>query len=285
MTGTGLHAAARDNRSGALAGFAGVRDRAAAWLGVDAGSVGLAPVAHEALMTGYFEPELPASLVETPEFPVPIYAFPENASHPMPPRAAMRESGAFSGQELVWLADPVDAFFLQVQGSGRLRLPDGTTRRVGYAGGNGHPYVSIGKQLIEQEIFTEASITGDALADWLRARPDGGQSILDRNPSYVFFRFRDDLDPTDGPVGTLGVPLTPGVSVAVDPDVVPLSSVLWVTDPGSDGRLCRAQDTGSAIKGPGRLDLFCGTGDEAGLRAGRMKDRVSVWRVTAEGAG
>ena len=211
--------------------------------------------------TGYFEPELEGSLVLSGDFPVPLHRLPPNGC--TLPRDRIDE--ACATEAFVWLRDEVDRFFLQVQGSGRIRLPDGQTLRVGFAGRNGHPYRSIGKLLIERGVFGD-DITADALRDWLREDPERGRAVMNENPSYVFFAPRDG---EAGPIGTLGCPVTPGRTLAVDPAHCPLGTPVWIE---VDGRacLCVAQDTGSAIKGPGRADLFCGTGAEAGRVAGRL---------------
>lgn len=210
--------------------------------------------------TGYYEPELPASRVPTPEFPCPIHALP----NPLVTVPRAQIDAALRGQEIAWLRDPVDRFFLQVQGSGRLRLTDGSVMRVGYAGKNGQPYVSIGKLLVERGLFGP-DITAQALKDWLRADPARGQAVMNENPSYVFFR---DILAEGGPMGTL-CPVTALRSLAVDPDHTPLGTPVWV-EVGGHARLCIAQDTGSAIKGAGRADLFFGTGDAAGQAAGAL---------------
>ncbi|PWJ21747.1 MltA domain-containing protein [Jannaschia seohaensis] len=216
-----------------------------------------------ARITGYYEPELDASLTRTLEFPVPVHALPDGG-------CSLRRSEIdtrLNGYVLAWLRDEVDRFFLQVQGSGRLRLADGSTLRLGYGGGNGHAYRSIGQILIERQVFG-MDLTAEQLKDWLRADPTRGRALMDENPSYVFFRVQDG-PPEDGPIGTMGCPVTAGRSVACDPAHTPLGTPVWIHAPGVS-RLCIAQDTGSAIKGPGRLDLFHGTGAAAGEAAGEM---------------
>ena len=213
--------------------------------------------------TGYFEPELDGAGTPSPDFPVPLHALPPGGC--TLPRAEV--DAALAGHEIVWLRDEVDRFFLQVQGSGRVRLAGGGTLRVGHVARNGHPYRSIGKILIERGIFGP-DITAEALKAWLRADPARGRAVMAENPSYVFFRALD-TDPADGPPGTLGVPVTPGATIAVDPDHCPLGSPVWIETEGFTG-ICIAQDTGSAIKGAGRADLFFGTGPQAGVAAGRL---------------
>jgi membrane-bound lytic murein transglycosylase A len=213
--------------------------------------------------TGYFEPELDASPVRTAAFPVPLHRLPPGGC--ALPRAGI--DAHLKGRELVWLRDEVARFFAQVQGSARLRLPDGRTMRVGYAGRNGHHYISIGKRLVARGEFG-ADITADALAAWLRADPARGRAVMEENPSYVFFRALD-TDPTDGPVTTLGCAASAGRTLAVDADLLPLGTPVWIEVDGFR-RLCIAQDTGSAIRGPGRADLFFGSGAAAGAAAGRL---------------
>ena len=213
--------------------------------------------------TAYYEPELDASLQPTRDFRVPLHALPDGG-------CSLRRADIdvrLKGREIAYLRDEVDRFFLQIQGSGRLRLPDGTTQRLAYGGGNGQPYRSIGKMLVKEGVFG-TGLTADTLKDWLRADPVRGRAVMDRNPSYVFFRLHDG-PPDDGPIGTMGVPLTAMRSLAADPEHVPLGTPVWVRI-GDAAALWIAQDTGGAIKGPGRIDLFYGTGDEAGRAAGAV---------------
>jgi len=212
--------------------------------------------------TGYYEPELDAALTPSDAFPIPIHAMPPTGASA--PRATILPM--LQGGEIAWLRDEVDRFFLQVQGSGLLRLPDGGTLRVGYSGSNGHPYRSVGKLLSDRGIFGP-NITAEALKDWLRADPARGRAVMNENPSYIMFR-KMDAPSGQGPLGTL-CPVTPLRSLAVDPVHTPLGTPVWI-ETDSHARLCIAQDTGSAIIGPGRADLFFGTGDAAGLEAGRL---------------
>jgi membrane-bound lytic murein transglycosylase A len=203
--------------------------------------------------------------------------------HPFPDRAAIT-GGALRGQglELAWVDDPADAFFLHIQGSGRVRLDDGAVLRLGYAGWNGHPYFAIGRTLVEQGVLTREAVSMQAIRAWMtQAGPAEAAALMARNPSYIFFR-RLDLPPEAGPIGTLGAPLTPMRSIAVDRTQVPLGLPVWVagTDPLTGAplrRLTVAQDTGGAIRGPARADLFTGWGTEAAERAGRMRDPAALF--------
>ncbi|WP_179381389.1 MltA domain-containing protein [Jannaschia marina] len=212
--------------------------------------------------TGYYEPELDAARGPSAEFPCPIHAPPVGGVGA--PRAEIEP--LLAGYEIAWLRDPVDRFFLQVQGSGRLRFADGGTLRVGYAGTNGQPYVSIGKRLIERGLLGP-NLTAEALKAWLRVDPARGLRAMAENPSYVFFKV-SDAPAGQGPQGTL-CQVTALRSLAVDPDHTLLGTPIWVEVAGH-ARLCIAQDTGSAIKGAGRADLFFGTGDAAGRAAGAL---------------
>ncbi|MBU3693212.1 MAG: transglycosylase [Rhodocyclaceae bacterium] len=181
---------------------------------------------------------------------------------------------------LAWAADPVDLFFMQVQGSGRLQLDDGSVLRLGYADQNGHPYRAVGKSLVERGALSRDGVSMQSIRAWLAANPAERDAVLATNPSYVFFR---ELPPSeDGPPGSLGVPLTPARSIAVDVNAVPLGSPVWLatTDP-DDGsairRLMAAQDTGGAIRGSVRADLFWGRGEVAAAKAGRMQQPGRMW--------
>jgi len=229
------------------------------------------PAAH---FTGYFEPELDGAPRRSDACPVPIHAPP--AMGIGAPRAEIEAGDLLAGHEIAWLRDEVDRFFLQVQGSGRIRFGDGRVLRVTHSAKNGHPYRSIGRLLIDRGEFDAGTMTADALRDWLRADRERGVALMRENPSYVMFRALHESPADQGPPGTLGCPVTEGRSIAVDPEVVPLGTPVWVEIDAPDAlggpirRLCVAQDTGSAIKGIGRADLFFGTGDAAGHAAGRL---------------
>ncbi|WP_149587577.1 MltA domain-containing protein [Tabrizicola flagellatus] len=230
-----------------------------------------------ALFTGYFEPELAGSPIRTGRFQYPIYRRPPELQDGVPyhTRAAI-EGGAIAGRglELAWLDDPVDVYFLQVQGSGRIRMTDGTVIRVGYAGKNGHSYRSVGQEMVRRGTHTLDQVSAPEIATYVRSNPSTGRALLDTNPSYVFFRKIGTLRPEDGPIGAMGRSITAMRSVAIDPKFTPLGAPVWIE---KDGRrpirsLMVAQDTGGAIKGMQRADIFYGTGKDAGDAAGTVKD-------------
>jgi membrane-bound lytic murein transglycosylase A len=242
------------------------------------------------LITGYYEPELRGSRERESPSQVPLLRRPGPewplARQPRAQIEAATDAAATAGLVLAWADDPVDAFFLQVQGSGRLRLRDGSVMRVGYAGDNGHAYRAIGRDLIERGVISAQAISAQAIARWLRANPQAGRELMHRNARYVYFRestpsARDALAGRDGPIGSLGVALTPLRSVAVDPRAVPPGSLLWLEAEDPRGGLLRrmvvAQDTGAAITGVPRADLYWGTGAAAGEHAGLMKGTGRLW--------
>ena len=255
----------------------------------------------DGLITGYYEAELRGSRTRDERYRVPIYARPKDLVSvslggfrsdwkgerisgrvqngrlvPYPARTEI-ERGALKGQglELLWVDDALDAFLLHVQGSGRVKLADGSVVQVGYAGDNGHPYVSIGRELIKQGAIRREDLSMPAIRAWIEAHPAEGIALLARNPRFIFFREISG----EGPIGAQGVALTPGRSLAVDTALLPLGVPLWLdtTHPLQPSetplrRLMVAQDTGSAIKGPVRGDFFWGYGEEAAKWAGVMKN-------------
>jgi membrane-bound lytic murein transglycosylase A len=238
--------------------------------------------AVEGLFTGYYEPELDGARSAGARFRVPLYRLPPELAQPVKPAGywtrAEIDSGVLAGRglELAWLVDPVDAFFLHVQGSGRIRLASGGTMRVGYAGQNGQPYASLGAELIKDGALAREDVSMQSIRAWLAANPTVAAAMMQRNPSYVFFRELTGLDPLDGPLGAEGVALAPGRSLAVDRRFLPLGLPVWLDAPSVRGLLL-IQDTGGAIRGPVRGDVFWGTGAAAGDIAGRMKDRGRYW--------
>lgn len=271
------------------------------------------------LVTGYYEPLLRGSRQRGGAFQTPLYAVPDDLVTvdlgelfpalkgervrgqikgrrvvPYPDRAQLADGSVLAGKELVWIDDPVDAFFLQVQGSGRVRLTDGTTVRMAFADVNGQPYRSIGRYLVDQGEMTLDQTSMQAIRAWVRANPARKDELLNQNPSVVFFREEKITDPSLGPRGALNVPLTAGRSIAVDPRWLPLGAPMYLatSQPGSDGRagspplqrLVVAQDTGGAIRGGLRADYFFGTGVDAGNRAGRMRAPGQMWLLWPKGA-
>lgn len=231
--------------------------------------------AEAGLFTGYYETEVEGSRVKTGDYAVPLYRAPAD------PNAYSRaeiDAGALKGKglELLWLKDPVDVFILQIQGSGLVKLADGTQTRVGYAGNNGRDFVPVARLMIQAGIIKKDQASMQAVRAWLKGHPADAVTWMQKNPRYIFFR---ELDASNGlpagPSGALGVTLTPTRSMAVDPDFLPLGVPVWLDTKAPDGtplqRLMVAQDVGSAIKGPIRGDLYWGTGEPALEFAGRMK--------------
>lgn len=230
------------------------------------------------LFTGYFEPELEGDKYRSNRYRFPVYAMPNEAkrSSPWLTRRQILTSGVMDGRglEIAWVDDPVELFFLQIQGSGRIRLPDGSYIRVGYRGANGHPYRSIGVELVQRGVYQPHQVSAEVIKNWVRRNPDAGRELLFHNPSYVFFREVSRVPADQGPLGAMNRSVTTMRSIAVDPAHVALGSPVWVEKDGADPlrRLMVAQDTGSAIKGAQRADVFFGTGDKAGRAAGKLRD-------------
>lgn len=234
----------------------------------------------EGLFTGYYEIDVPASPVRTGPYTEPVYAMPPGMTKPYYSRAEI-DAGALEGKglEIAWSSDPAAVFFMQIQGSGRLIYPDGTIQRVNYAGQNGHSYVAIGKVLVDMGLMEKGTVNAPAIMAWLRANPGRMREIMHTNPSYVFFKINDK---PEGPFGAQGVALTPGRSLAVDRKLFFYGLPVWletetVATPSVRtlpwNRLMVAQDTGGAIKGPVRGDIFFGNGPEAQELAGYMKNK------------
>lgn len=230
------------------------------------------------LFTGYFEPELDGARHRGGRFAYPVYRMPPEAkgSPLWLTRRDILETGVLSnrGLEIAWVDDPVELFFLQIQGSGRIKLDDGRTVRVGYAGANGHPYRSIGMELVRRGVYAAHQVSAEVIKNWVRRNPDAGKELLFHNPSFVFFRELKDLPALSGPLGAMNRSVTAMRTVAIDPFYTPLGAPVWVEKDGETPirRLMIAQDTGSAIKGAQRADIFFGTGSEAGRKAGRLRD-------------
>lgn len=230
----------------------------------------------DALFTGYFEPELDGSLAPSARYRYPVYAKPREAKGQWLTREQIETGDTMKGRglEIAWVDDPVELFFLQIQGSGRIRLPSGAHIRVGYGGNNGHKYRSIGQELIRRGIYKSHQVSAQVIQNWVRRNPVDGNELLRHNPSYVFFRKVTRVSPEQGPLGAMNRSITALRSVAVDPKYTPLGAPVWVEKDGEGPmrRLMIAQDTGSAIKGAQRADVFFGTGDTAGKAAGRLRD-------------
>jgi membrane-bound lytic murein transglycosylase A len=207
---------------------------------------------------------------------------------PYATRGEITASNTLAGQELLWVDDSIDAFFLQIQGSGRVQFDDGNVVRVGYADQNGHPYRSLGRWLIDQGQLTIDQASMQDIKAWAQRNPARLKEALNHNSSFVFFRELPLGNATAGPVGALGVSLTPGHSLAADARYIPLGApvVLATVDPESQAPLVRpmmAQDTGGAIRGPLRFDFFWGFGAAAGERAGRQKYEGQAWVLLPKG--
>jgi membrane-bound lytic murein transglycosylase A len=263
--------------------------------------------ADSGLVTGYYEPLLRGARQRGGAFQTPLYAVPDDLltielASVYPKLQGMRLRGRlagkkvvpystradiaradFKGKELLWVDDPVEAFFLEVQGSGRVQLDGGReTVRVAYADQNGHPYKAIGRWLVEQGEMTAAQASAQSIKAWIVANPGRRQELFNVNPSAVFFREERLPDPGIGPKGALGVPLTPARSIAVDPKFLPLGAPVFLSTTQSNSevpmqRLVLAQDTGGAIQGEVRADFFFGFGHDAAENAGRMKQRGALW--------
>lgn len=265
----------------------------------------------QGLITGYYEPRLSGSRVKTARFKYPLYAAPDDLltidlSELYPQLKDLRLRGRLEGRRIVpyfsraqidegrgalrvlfWVENPVDLFFLQIQGSGRIELADGYLVKVGYADQNGHPYVSIGKKLIEMGELKAEQASMQGIKHWAEQNPAKLVSLLEKNPSFVFFR--ELPESLSAPLGALGVPLTDQYSIAIDPRTIPLGAPVFLstTYPNTTeplNRLMLAQDTGGAIRGAVRADFFWGFGDQAGAQAGRMKQVGQMWVLFPKGA-
>ena len=266
----------------------------------------------QGLVTGYYEPLIRGSRTRSARSAWPIHGVPKDMltielGDVYPELKSLRLRGRLVGNKvlpywnraqfgeraeqaqapvLLWAEDPIELFFLQVQGSGRVQLPDGKTVRVGYADQNGHPYQSIGRWLVAKGELPLEQASMDGIKRWARENPHRLRELLNTNPSYVFFR---ELPASNaGPIGALNVPLTAGRSIAVDPRYVPLGAPVFLatTHPLSTrplNRLMLAQDTGSAIKGAVRADFFWGFGEQAGREAGRMRQQGQMWLLLPKG--
>ncbi len=259
---------------GPLCAFAGMRPDARTFFELFFRPV-LAEDGAPARFTGYFEPELRGSLTPTARYRYPLYRKPPEASGAWLTRAEIETGNALKGRglEICWVDDPVELFFLQIQGSGRVRLPDGGVIRVGYGGENGRPYRSVGAELVRRGTYRPHQVSARVIQSWVRRNPVAGPVLLRHNPSYVFFR-RVQVAEDKGPLGAMNRSVTALRTVAVDPAHVPLGAPVWVEKRGGQpmNRLMVAQDTGSAIRGAQRADIFFGSGERAGMAARRVRD-------------
>jgi membrane-bound lytic murein transglycosylase A len=264
------------------------------------------------LMTGYYEPVLQGSRIGSAPFLYPVYRVPDdlvsiqaglfsdslkgrkwtgriNGRQVVPyyTRKEIDQDGALKGKnlEILWMDDPIKLFFMHIQGSGQVLLEDGSQVHLGYAGANGHPYFAIGRELVQKGYLKPEEVSLQSISAYLQGHPEEKQGLMNLNASYVFFR-----EVPGGPVGSLGQPLTPGRSVAVDPKFFPSGGVGWLSglkplmDDGGQiqswvpfSRWVCFQDTGGAIKGPSRLDLYWGSGEQAEMAAGHLKHPGSVF--------
>jgi membrane-bound lytic murein transglycosylase A len=254
-----------------------------------------------AFATGYYEPQIAGSRSKAPGYEIPVYAKPadlldinpltgergrgrldENGDYVLYHDRSQIEDGALAGRglEIAWAADPVAFFFLQIQGSGRLLLPDGKVMRIGYAGQNGREYIGIGRLMRERGILQPGGTSMQHIAAWLRANPEEGRAIMRENKSYIFFKEQEG----PGPLGALGLPVTPRTSLAADPQFVPLGAPVFLSlDKGEANGLWVAQDTGGAIKGANRFDTFWGAGEDAAQIAGGMSAKGSAYIFLPKG--
>jgi membrane-bound lytic murein transglycosylase A len=271
-----------------------------------------------AFFTGYYEPELVGSLVARPDFAEPIRGRPDDlvtfppgecplgpgfaagrrgaagSIVPFPTRKEIESGGEPAGRPLVWVRDAASAFQIHVQGSARIRLPDGALLRLTYAGRNGRPYSSIGKCLISEGHIASSEASPGRLYEWVRARGlahgEAGRAMLQTNESYIFFAIDSDLEDDDGPIGAAALPLTPLASLAVDRTIWPYGLPYWISGSWSDAagrpfaRMMIGQDTGTAIVGAARGDIFFGSGDAAGDAAGEIRHGGDMYVLLPEPA-
>ena len=239
------------------------------------------------LITGYYEPVMNGSQTRTSVYPVPLYAYPsswkKSKPSPGPTRAELMSSGVLQGSEIAWVQDPVAAAFMQIQGSGKIRLEDGRVLRLGYAGTNDQPFKSFAQWLLDRKEITRSEATMQGISQWAKRNPSRVNEMLNANPRFVFFKeLPSNVSADLGPNGALGVPLTSERSIAVDLQALPLGAPVFLatTRPLSSQplqKLVMAQDTGKAIVGGVRADYYWGSGDSAGELAGRMKQNGKMW--------
>lgn len=230
------------------------------------------------LFTAYYEPEIRGSRTQTLRYRYPVYRKPPEVQQGdvWLSRREIEEGGALEGRglEIAWVEDPVELQFLQIQGSGRIRLAEGGTIRLGYGGSNGHSFLSLGNELVRQGVYNEHQVSQQVIQNWVKRNPEAGRELLLSNPSYVFFRVIGKVAPQKGPLGAMNRSITAHRSLAVDPKYTKLGAPVWLEKKGKEpfNRLMVAQDTGSRVKGAQRADIFWGTGTRAGRLAGQIRD-------------
>ena len=239
------------------------------------------------LITGYYEPVMNGSQTRTGMYSVPLYAYPnawkKSKPNPGPSRAELMSSGMLKGSEIAWVQDPVAAAFMQIQGSGKIRLEDGRVLRLGYAGTNDQPFKSFAQWLLDRKEITRSEATMQGISQWAKRNPERVNEMLNANPRFVFFKeLPGNVEADLGPNGALGVPLTSERSIAIDLQAMPLGAPVFLatTKPLSSQplqKLVMAQDTGKAIVGGVRADYYWGSGEAAGEMAGRMKQNGKIW--------
>lgn len=239
------------------------------------------------LVTGYYEPVMNGSQTRTSLYSVPLYAYPsawrQIRPNPGPSRAELMSSGILRGSEIAWVQDPVAAAFMQIQGSGKIRLQDGRVMRLGYAGTNEQPFKSFAQWLLDKKEINRSEATMQGISKWAKRNPDRVNEMLNANPRFVFFKeLPGNVSADLGPTGALNVPLTTERSIAIDLQAMPLGAPVFLatTKPLSEQplqKLVMAQDTGKAIVGGVRADYYWGSGDAAGELAGRMKQNGKMW--------
>jgi membrane-bound lytic murein transglycosylase A len=239
------------------------------------------------LITGYYEPVMNGSQTRTSTYNVPLYGYPnawrKSKPNPGPARAELISSGVLQGSEIAWVQDPVAAAFMQIQGSGKIRLQDGRVLRLGFAGTNDQPFKSFAQWLLDRKEITRGEASMQGISQWAKRNPERVNEMLNANPRFVFFKELPGNVAADlGPNGALGVPLTAERSIAIDLQAMPLGAPVFLaaTKPVSSEplqKLVMAQDTGKAIVGGVRADYYWGSGDAAGEMAGRMKQNGKLW--------
>ena len=239
------------------------------------------------LITGYYEPVMNGSQTRTPNYTVPLYGLPNiwkgSKPNPAPTRAELMGSGALKGSELAWVQDPVAAAFMQIQGSGKIRLEDGRVLRLGYAGTNDQPFKSFAQWLLDRKEITRGEASMQGISAWAKRNPGRVEEMLNANPRFVFFKeLPSNVSADLGPNGALGVPLTAERSIAIDLKAMPLGAPVFLSTSKplttqTLQKLVIAQDTGKAIVGGVRADYYWGSGDFAGELAGRMKQDGKMW--------